>query len=215
MTEDEGKGARMSERGTKTAPPTQGLAGTGEGATEGGTATPADRTTSLSAGVTEVPWNLYVPTVDIYLVGYGLRMPNDFTVEMLAVLQRCKRIFGFPPIHAPAFRIPQMESLLGLYGPEKNRLQSYREVVETVLEAAATDPPVGLATYGSAVVGMLPAHRILEEAPKRNMTVHVTNAVSSFDGIWADFNIDPFFGFEVWEATLFLRAKIEPNPRAN
>jgi len=65
------------------------------------------------------------------------------------------------------------------------------------------------------MVGTYPAHRILEEAPRRNLSVHVTNAVSSLDGIWADFNIDPFFGFEIWEATVFLRAGIEPDPRKN
>jgi hypothetical protein len=205
----------MSKRGTQTAPRIRdskvereageivGGEGTGKG---------ADEKTSPD-GVMEVPWNLFVPTADIYLVGYGLRLPNDFTLELLAVLQRCKRIFGLPPLRAPGFKIPEMESLLGLYGPDKKRMQTYREIVELVLEAAATDAPVAFATYGSSMVGTVPAHRILEEAPKRSLTVHVTNAVSSFDGIWADFNIEPFFGFEIWEATVFLRAGIEPDPR--
>jgi hypothetical protein len=165
--------------------------------------------------VLEVPWSLVIPTADTYLVGYGQRVPNDFTLEMLAALQRCKRVFAVPPIHAPAFKIPEMESLLHLYGPDKHRLDTYQEVVSIVLEAAASDPPVAFATYGSVMVGTYPAHRILEEAPRRNLTVHVTNAVSSFDGIWADFNIEPFFGFEIWEATMFLQLGIEPDTRKN
>ena len=170
---------------------------------------------TADVGVIDVPWNLVVPTVDVHLVGFGNRFPNDFTLEMLAVLQRCKRIFAVPPIHAPEFGIPEMENLLLLYGPDKSRLKTYAEMVELVLAAARTDPPVAFATYGSAMVGTLATHRIIEEAARRDLTVHVTNAVSSFDGIWADFNIDPFFGFEVWEASAFTRLDIEPNIRAN
>jgi uncharacterized protein YabN with tetrapyrrole methylase and pyrophosphatase domain len=166
-------------------------------------------------GEIDVPWNLVVPTVDIHLVGYGNRLPNDFTLEMLGVLQRCKRIFGAPPIHAPDFNIPRMESMMGFYGPGKKRIETYREIAEHVLTAAAADPPVAAATYGSVMVGSLAPHMILEEAPKRGLTVHVTNAVSCFDGLWADFNMDPFYGFEVWEATAFVRRDIEPNVSAN
>jgi uncharacterized protein YabN with tetrapyrrole methylase and pyrophosphatase domain len=170
---------------------------------------------SSRAGEVDVPWNLIIPEADIHLVGYGMRMPNDFTLEMLAVLKRCKRIFAVPPIHAPDFGIPQMESLLPFYSPDKNRHKTYREMLELILEAAAVDSPVALATYGSAMVGTFVAHRIVEEAPRRGLTVHVTNAVSSFDGIWADLNIEPFYGFDIWEATAFVKLKIRPDPRAN
>jgi len=65
------------------------------------------------------------------------------------------------------------------------------------------------------MVGTLPAHLILEEAANRGLAVHVSNAVSSFDGIWADFNIEPFFGFQVWEATAFVTMEIEPDTASN
>jgi uncharacterized protein YabN with tetrapyrrole methylase and pyrophosphatase domain len=169
----------------------------------------------LPLGAVEVPWNLVVPTADIYLVGYGNRLPNDFTLEMIAVLKRCKRVFGMPPIHAPTFSIPPMESLAPLYGAGKRRMDTYREMADRVLDAAAADPPVGLATYGSAMVGAFAPHLILEEAAARGLTVHVTNTVSCFDGLWVDFNWDPYHGFEVWEATAFLRLQIEPNVAAN
>jgi len=179
--------------------------------TENGTSSDAPR----PLGVMEVPWNLVLPEVDIHLVGYGNRLPNDFTLETLAVLQRCKRVFGLPPIHAPEFKIPPMESLLHLYSPERNRIEAYEEMAETVLAAAAADPPVALATYGSPMVGTHATHRVIELAAQRGLSIHVSNAVSSFDGIWADLNIDPFSGFEIWEATTFVRLGIEPNTRAH
>lgn len=162
-----------------------------------------------------VPWQLHVPDADVHLVGYGMRLPNDFTLETLAVLKRCTRVFGIPPIHAPEFGMPEMEDLCQYYAPDKNRLETYQEWLDIVLEAAVAEPPVALATYGSAMVGALVTHRILEEAPKRGLTVHVSNAVSSIDGIWADFNIEPFYGFEIWEATAFVKLGIVPDTRTN
>lgn len=174
-----------------------------------------DATRQASRDVLEVPWNLVIPEVDIYLVGYGNRLPNDLTLELLAVMQRCKRRFGLPPIHAPDFKVPPMESLLHLFSPDKHRRETYREIVDIVLAAARADPPVALATYGSAMVGTLPAHRIHAAAGQAGLTVHVTNAPSFYDCLWADFNIDACLGFETWEASLFLRAGISPNRRAH
>jgi uncharacterized protein YabN with tetrapyrrole methylase and pyrophosphatase domain len=177
-----------------------------------------DADTPVSAAVPpaktiDVPWELNVPVADLYIVGYGMRLPNDLTLETLAILKQCKRVFGGPPISAPAFGIPQMENVMELYAPDKPRLETYREMVALVLEAAA-DGPVAFATYGSAMVGTLPAHRLLEEAPRRGLAVHVANAVSSFDGIWADFNIEPFYGFQIWEASVLVTHEVIPDTKA-
>jgi len=168
-----------------------------------------------SAGLIDVAWELNVPVADVYVVGYGMRMPNDLTLETLAILKRCNRVFGGPPISAPAFGIPQMESLMSLYAPDKPRLVTYQEMEALVLDAATADAPVAFATYGSPMVGTYVAHRLLQEAPRRGLTVHVANAVSSFDGIWADFNIEPFFGFQIWEATGFVTFEVTPDTKAH
>ncbi len=165
--------------------------------------------------VVEVPWNLVVPDADIHLVGYGNRLPNDFTLEILAVLKRCRRIFAVPPIHAPEFGIPAMESLMHLYAADRSRLDTYAEWIRIVLDAAAADPPVAFATYGSAMVGVLATHRILEQAPGLGLKVHVSGAASSFDGIWTDFAIDPCDGVNVWEASALVRLQIQPNTGAH
>lgn len=169
----------------------------------------------MSDNVIDVPWNLTLPQVDVHLVGYGMRLPNDLTIEALAVLKNCKKVFGVPALNAPELGIPPMENLGLLYAPDKNRNETYREWLELVLDAAAADPPVAFATYGSAMAGALVSHRILEEAPRRGLTVHVTNAVSCIDGIWADLNIEPFLGFEIWEATAFVQLAVEPTTRAH
>ncbi|MGV9879644.1 SAM-dependent methyltransferase [Streptomyces sp. NPDC003006] len=156
-----------------------------------------------------------MPEADIHLVGYGMRLPNDLTLEALAVLKRCNRVFGIPPLHAPDFGLPPMENLFTHYGSQKERLETYQEWLDIVLDAAAATPPVALATYGSAMVGTLVSHRLLAQAPTRGLTVHVTHAASHLDSIWADLNIEPFFGFEVWEATVFVHRRVRPNTDAN
>ncbi len=162
-----------------------------------------------------VPWDLRVPEADIYLVGFGMQLPNDFTLEMLAVLKRCTRVFAVPPIHAPDFGLPPMEDLSRLYGPAKDRRLTYREWTGLILDAAATAPPVAFATYGSVMCGASTPHQILQQAPGRGLSVHVTKTVSCFDGIWADLNMDPFYGLSVWEASVFLDLAITPDTKAN
>lgn len=168
-----------------------------------------------ASSTTAIPWELIVPEADLYMVGYGMRMPNDFTLETLAILKQSKRVFGGPAVDLSAFGIPEMEDLLLLYGSDKPRLQTYHDIEALLLDAAAATPPVVFATYGNPMFGTYPAHRLLQEAPKRGLRVHVSNAVSSLDGIWADCNIEPFFGFEVWEAGSFVNLSIEPNTNAN
>lgn len=175
----------------------------------------ADAESELPLGAVEVPHSVVVPQVDVHLVGYGNRLPNDFTLELLAVLQGCKRVFGAPPIHAPQFGIAPMQDLFDLQDRDLPEQQIDELIAERVLAAAAGDPPVAFATLGSPMVSSSVAHRILTLAAQRDLTVHVTNAVPSFDAIWADFNIEPFYGFEIWDAATFIRCEIQPSTRAH
>lgn len=183
-------------------------------ARKGATAARTDSTRNAGRPLV-VPWRLVVPDVDLHVVGFGNRLPNDFTLEMLAVLQRCRRIFAYPPLHAPQYAIPPMESLMHLFGKDKPRAQTCAEWVEIVLDAAATEPPVAFATTGSGMVGTWTAHRLLELANEHGLTAHVTNATSSLEGIWADLSIDPWHGLVIWEASFFVGRKIVPDTRAN
>ena len=168
-----------------------------------------------SPGAIDVPWNVVVPEVDVHLVGYGDRLPNDFTLETLAVLKRCTRVFGLPPIVATAFGVPPMEDLREHCVPDRAARDAHEAMAEAVLLAAAMDPPVAIATFGSPMVGTYAAHRIVELAPQRGLTFHVTNAVPTFDGVWADLNIDPLVGFEIWDAAAFVADAVAPSTRGH
>jgi uncharacterized protein YabN with tetrapyrrole methylase and pyrophosphatase domain len=173
--------------------------------------TPAAATSLPSGGMTDVPWQLSVPLADVYVVGYGNRLPNDFSLEMLAVLKRCRRVFGAPPIHMPGLGLAPMESLMAAYRSGRRRADVHDELAETVLAAAEHDAPVAFATYGSAMVGMPACHLLLARAPRRGLSVHVTAAPSSLDGVWTQLGLDPLSGIEIWDATAFMELADEPD----
>lgn len=159
----------------------------------------------------DVPWQLSVPLADVYVVGYGNRLPNDFSLEMLAVLKRCGHVFGAPPIHAPDLGLAPMESLMAAYRSGRRRADVHDELAETVLAAAEHDAPVAFATYGSAMVGMPACHLLLARASRRGLSVHVTSAPSSLDGVWTQVGLDPLSGIEIWDATAFMDHAGEPD----
>jgi hypothetical protein len=165
----------------------------------------ADSTAPTSSRPIDVPWELNVPVADLYLVGYGMHLPNDLTLETVAILKRCKRLFGLPPINATAFGIPAMESIAVPDTPDD-------EIVTLVLDAAA-DGPVAFATFGNPMADTPQAHRLVEEAPGRGLTVHVANAVSSLDVIWAKLNIDPFLGCQIWGANDLVLSEAVPDTK--
>jgi uncharacterized protein YabN with tetrapyrrole methylase and pyrophosphatase domain len=163
----------------------------------------------------EVPWELEVPRADVHLVGYGNRLPNDLTLEALAVLKRCRRLFGAPPIHAPSLGLAPMESLMGHYRAGRRRAEIHAAMAEEVLAAGTREAPVGFATYGSAMVGMPVCHQVLAQAAARGLSVHVSGAPSALDGIWAQLGVDPLAGAVVWDATAFIQAGAEPSTGAS
>jgi uncharacterized protein YabN with tetrapyrrole methylase and pyrophosphatase domain len=168
--------------------------------------------TSLpSNGTVDVAWQLSVPLADVYVVGYGNRLPNDFSLEMIAVLKRCRRVFGAPPIHAPDLGLAPMESLMAAYRTGRRRADVHDEMAETVLAAAEHDAPVAFATYGSAMVGMPAGHLLLARAPRLGLSVHVTTAPSSLDGVWPQLGLDPLSGIELWDATAFMELADQPD----
>lgn len=167
----------------------------------------------LPLGAIAVPWSVVVPEVDVHVVGYGTRLPNDFTLELLAVLRRCRRVFGDPPIRAAQFGIPEMEDLRALGDALEAAGDAVQRRAEVVLAAAAGGGPVALATAGSPLAGCAVAHRVVARAAELGLSVHVSHGVPPFDAVWADFNIEPFYGCEIWDAGTFLWRGIEPSTR--
>jgi uncharacterized protein YabN with tetrapyrrole methylase and pyrophosphatase domain len=152
---------------------------------------------------------------DIYVVGYGHRVPDDLTLEGIGALRRSRHIFALPPLGQKELDLPHMIDLTSFYGPRRLRRDTYVDIVESVISAAREDPPVAFVTFGSPVVGVFPAHLFISAGPAHNLRVRVCSGVSFLEGIWTNLNIDPFDGFLVWNATAFLGLKAEPPTAAH
>lgn len=161
-----------------------------------------------------IPERMSIRAADIYLVGFGMRVPNDLTLEALLVLARSRKILAAPP---PGIDLgfKSMIDLSVLYSPKKSRQVTYRDMVDATIEAARQAPPVTFLTYGSAMFGVSPAHMILAEGPRHGLIVHVCNGVSALEGIWSSMNIEPCDGFTVWEASAFVMRGVVPSPESD
>jgi uncharacterized protein YabN with tetrapyrrole methylase and pyrophosphatase domain len=156
-----------------------------------------------------------LPAADIYLVGTGQRCPDDLSLAAISAMRRSRRIFALPPVSMDGLDLPEMVDLRAAYGRERLRRDTYREMADVVLAAALADPPVSFLTFGSAMVGALPAHTVLAEAPAAGLRLHVCAAPSFVEGIWAELNVDPFDGVLIWDATAFLASGAAPPTTAH
>lgn len=154
---------------------------------------------------------LEVPDADIYVLGWGLELPAHLTLETLAILDACKRLFGVPAFDASSLGVPQVEDLSHIYGDTSVRRDAYRRMADRVMTAAKSSGPVAFITYGHPCVGSDVTRELVAGASERGLTVHVANAVSSIDALFPLLSIDPFSGLLVCEATTFLNLGLRPD----
>jgi hypothetical protein len=150
-----------------------------------------------------------LPDADLYLIGWGHRLPNDLTLETLAVLRRVEKVFALPSFPDLGFTVDAIDFDF-LYEPGRPRTEVYRQIADTVLDAAVAEPPVAFATFGSATVGTSSVHTMLADAPGRGLRTHVSPGVSCLEAIWAEVPLEPFSGVFIRDATAFLATEQEP-----
>jgi uncharacterized protein YabN with tetrapyrrole methylase and pyrophosphatase domain len=97
---------------------------------------------------------------------------------------------------------PDVRSLQGLYKEGKSRLDTYREMVDTMLTQVRAGKKVCGAFYGHPGVFAWPSHRAIEIARSEGYPTHMEPAVSAEDCLYADLGIDPGKnGCQHYEAT--------------
>ena len=106
---------------------------------------------------------------DIGIVGIGIVGTHQLTREAEAVIRRCNRTFviadGYGIADYIATLCPQVTDLGSLYEPGRNRGPTYYKMAAEVVSAAASNPPVCLATYGHPWVYCYPTTLINQAAP--------------------------------------------------
>jgi uncharacterized protein YabN with tetrapyrrole methylase and pyrophosphatase domain len=143
------------------------------------------------------------------IVGTGIRAGIHFTPEARAALVRADRVLhlGAEPVMRQwlsALR-PDATSLHSLYAPEKERTETYREMVNAILVLVREGHDVCVAFYGHPGVFVSPSHEAIRQARTAGYDATMLPAISAEDCLFADLGIDPGrTGCQSYEATNFL-----------
>ena len=100
---------------------------------------------------------------------------------------------------------PNTQSLQPLYQSGKDRRQTYREMVETMMQGVRSGKKVVGAFYGHPGVFAWAPHEVIRQARKEGYTARMEPGISAEDCLYADLNIDPgAVGIAHYEASQFM-----------
>jgi hypothetical protein len=165
----------------------------------------------------EVPAQVGSPVPDIYILGTGILNIWHLTREIEACLRESKQVFLVDPGFGVAEYIaglgPKVHNLLVEYKNGGSRLDTYRTMAARVVAAAMDTPPVSFAVYGHPTFLVYPSTLIRKAAKYLGLHVHTASAVSSFDTMLIDLDLDVGrYGLQMYDANTVLvdRRKLDP-----
>jgi uncharacterized protein YabN with tetrapyrrole methylase and pyrophosphatase domain len=157
-------------------------------------------------------------TASLTIVGTGIQVAAQTTVQARAHMEQADKLLYLVADPATAYWIksmkPDAESLQPLYQEGKNRIDTYREMVERILECLREGGAVCVAFYGHPGVFVYPSHEAIKRARSEGFNATMLPGISAEDCLFADLGIDPGeSGCQSFEATDFLvyRRRFDPN----
>lgn len=158
-----------------------------------------------------------MPQGRLNIVGTGHLGAGQVTPQALACIQRADKLFYLlsDPVSCAWIEElnPAAESLANSYGTDKDRLDSYHEMVERMLAPVRRGLEVCGAFYGHPGVFAFPTHEAIRRARGEGFEAWMLPGVSAADCLFADLGLDPAtHGCQMYEATDFLyrRRRLDP-----
>jgi precorrin-6B methylase 1 len=153
------------------------------------------------------------------VVGTGIDVTTQLTPGARAAIEGSDEVLYLVADSVSALRIvslnPRAHSLDEFYGPDKNRRQTYAEIVDTIVASAVAGANVCAVFYGHPGVFAYPGHAALARVREAGLPARMLPAVSALDCLVADLGIDPGrTGFQSYEATYFLLHRPPVDPHA-
>jgi hypothetical protein len=150
-----------------------------------------------------------LPQGRLNVVGTGYLIAGQVTPQALACMRRAEKLFYLVPDPVTGAWIedlnPSAESLANAYGTDKDRRDSYREMVERMLAPVRRGLEVCGAFYGHPGVVAFPTHEAVRQARSEGFEAWMFPGVSAADCLFADLGIDPTTaGCQMYEASAFL-----------
>jgi hypothetical protein len=146
----------------------------------------------------------------LVVVGTGIRIVGQLTMEALAWMKRADRLLYAvgDPVTGEAIRQLNpgaAESLSPLYADDKPRMATYNAMVERIITCVRKGMLTCAAAYGHPGVSAYPFHEAIRQARSLGYKARMLPAVSAEDCLFADLGVDPTaHGCQSFEATEFL-----------
>jgi hypothetical protein len=142
------------------------------------------------------------------IVGTGIQS-GQMTIAARDAIQGADKLLYFVADRAAKDYLrslnPTAESLESFYGHDKERLVTYMEMVERMLEEVRRGLNVCVAVYGHPGVFAIPAHEAIRRAREAGISATMLPGISAEDCLFADLGVDPGLpGCQSFEATDFL-----------
>ena len=139
----------------------------------------------------------------------GIKIAAHTSFEAVAHIESAHKVFYLEADSLAGHWIRKLnrtaESLHGHYGVGKDRMVTYEEMVERVLDCVRSGQDVCLASYGHPGVFAYPMHEAVRRARAEGYEAKMLPGISAEDCLFADLGVDPGNrGCQTYEATDFL-----------
>ena len=145
----------------------------------------------------------------LIVVGTGIRAIGQLTMETIGWIRSADKVLYIvaDPVAEQAIRTLNpdgAESLMPLYGENKPRAETYKQIVETTTGYVRDGHRVCAAAYGHPGVFAVSMHEAIRRARAEGFKARMLPAISAEDCLIADLGIDPVGGCASFEATDYL-----------
>jgi hypothetical protein len=149
----------------------------------------------------------------LVVVGSGIKAVGHFTLEAQAHMQQADIV-----LYAAADPVTDMWiekqnkscfDLYQYYANDKNRIVTYVQMIERILDEVRAGKYVCAVFYGHPGVFVTPSHNAIEIARREGYEAEMLPGISAEDCLYADLGVDPSIpGLQIFEATdLLLRQR--------
>lgn len=155
---------------------------------------------------------------NLYVLGSGIYSGLHLSTETIQALRSCQTVFLLHDDHMVFDAVkefcPDVRDLLDLYqDSSKERRQIYIEVADRVIAECEMGKTVALMVHGNPMFLVSACEYTIEFARKNGLTAKALPAISSFDTLLCDLEIDLGYGVQVFDPESMIANNWIPNPK--
>ncbi|MGI2259426.1 SAM-dependent methyltransferase [Shewanella sp. GXUN23E] len=155
-------------------------------------------------------------------VGTGLKMAGHISVLSRSYIEHADLVFTLmPDVHTQAWiervnsSVVNLQQFYAQGGEIKSRRQTYRQMVDAILQSVRAGKQVVGAFYGHPGVFACVPHMAIAQAKSEGFAAHMEPGISAEACLWADLGIDPGdYGHQSVEASQFMFFNYQPDVTA-